>query len=322
MPWIVGIDEAGYGPNLGPLVMTSVACRVPERLARADLWRALRRAVRRHDEPTDGRIVVADSKLVYSTARGLTDLERAVLSVLPKNGSRPIGQTLAHLIDHLDPADHVPLRAEPWYTGASCVPAAVAAEDVAEPGERFGRTCEDRDIAWGLVRSVIVCPSRFNAVLDRWGSKGALLGHGLAELLGQNVALGTDDESVSFLIDKHGGRNTYAAMLQQALPDGIVVAHEEGMECSRYSVLGLRRAVAVRIEPRADASHFCVALASMVSKYLRELLMREFNVFWCGHVPELKPTAGYPGDAARFFAAIRPLLPRLGIAEDAIWRRK
>jgi DNA-binding Lrp family transcriptional regulator len=36
----------------------------------------------------------------------------------------------------------------------------------------------------------------------------------------------------------------------------------------------------------------------------------------------LKPTAGYPGDAARFFQAIRPIADRLGISERALWRRK
>ena len=34
MPWIMGLDEAGYGPNLGPFVMSLVAFRVPEPLAK------------------------------------------------------------------------------------------------------------------------------------------------------------------------------------------------------------------------------------------------------------------------------------------------
>ncbi len=60
----------------------------------------------------------------------------------------------------------------------------------------------------------------------------------------------------------------------------------------------------------------------MVSKYLREVLMREFNQFWQSHIPGLKPTAGYPGDAARFFNAIHPTAVQLGIAEAALWRKK
>src|SRR5262249_30245536 len=61
MAWIIGIDEAGYGPNLGPFVMTAVACRVPEALSEADLWHILRAAVRRHPSTDDGRLLVEDS---------------------------------------------------------------------------------------------------------------------------------------------------------------------------------------------------------------------------------------------------------------------
>jgi hypothetical protein len=320
MPWIIGIDEAGYGPNLGPLVMTSAACRVPDDLAGANLWRVLRAAVRRRADAADGRLLIEDSKVVYSATRGLSALETGVLAALPpgRNGAPVL---LARFLDCVAPTGTADLAGEPWYSGQSLLPVAAAPADCHAAAERFHETCLGNGVAWALVRSVVVCPPRFNALLDRWGSKGAVLGHGLTELIRCNRE-SAGEEPLYFLVDKHGGRNTYAPMLQESFPDGMVVAQEERAARSVYTVVGTGREARLTFQPRADAEHFCVALASMVSKYLREVLMREFNSFWQQHVPGLEPTAGYPRDAARFLSAIRSSLERLGIAEGAVWRRK
>jgi hypothetical protein len=313
MSWIIGIDEAGYGPNLGPLVMTAIGCRVPADWTDADLWQHLRRTVRRHGEPDDGRLVIGDSKLVYNG--GLAVLETAVLAALGQLGD-PL--SLADYLDWLCPQVHAEVRREAWYTGRTMLPAEADRSVCAALAERFGT--DDR-LTWMTPRTVVLCPQRFNDLVDRWGSKGAVLAHCLGELLGSILAT-ADGAPLVFFIDKHGGRNFYGPLLQERLTAGTVFAVQEGSERSVYRVLGLDQEVRLTFEPRADGAHLCVALASMVSKYLREMLMREFNQFWCGHVADLKPTAGYPNDARRFFTAIRPALERLGIAERALWRCK
>ena len=58
--------------------MTAVALRG----APVDLWNVLSAAVRRAEDPCDERLVIADSKAIYSTAKGLAELERSVLAAL------------------------------------------------------------------------------------------------------------------------------------------------------------------------------------------------------------------------------------------------
>ena len=134
MAWIIGIDEAGYGPNLGPFVMTAVACQVPDALAGADLWRALAPAARRDGEKQDGRLLVADSKVVYSPTRSLLGLERGVFGALWRGGPAP---ALAGLVDWACPADHADLRAEAWYRGDSPLPVRAEGQDLAAQAARF-----------------------------------------------------------------------------------------------------------------------------------------------------------------------------------------
>ena len=62
--------------------------------------------------------------------------------------------------------------------------------------------------------------------------------------------------------------------------------------------------------PRADADDGLVALASIVSKAVRELWMDVFNAHWSARIPDLRPTAGYPNDAIAVPRGDRALVPR------------
>jgi hypothetical protein len=320
MAWIIGIDEAGYGPNLGPFVTSSAAFRVPDGDGTANLWQLLHTVVRRAVDPTDDRILIDDSKAVYSTARGLLGLEHGVLATLWRASAKCA--TLQHFLEWACADCLADLHGEAWFTGDGSLPFCAEPGAVATDAERFDLACETAGIERGPVRSVTVCTPRFNALCEAAGSKGAVLAHGLGRLLRYNCDRVPGADPLCFFIDKHGGRNTYAAFIQHALPEGTVLAEQESMARSAYRVVGLEREVRLVFQPRADAEHFGVALASMTSKYLRERLMGEFNAFWLKHVAGLKPTAGYPGDAARFFETIRPAAKRLGLADDVLWRRR
>jgi hypothetical protein len=135
-----------------------------------------------------------------------------------------------------------------------------------------------------------------------------------------DIARENSEPAVVFC-DKHGGRNRYAALLQEVFPEQLVLVRQEGAELSKYRVQVADRQVEFRFQPKGE-QHLPTALASMTAKYLRELAMRPFNTFWQRHVPGLKATAGYPGDARRFFAEIRAAKERLGISDQVLWRER
>ena len=92
---------------------------------------------------------------------------------------------------------------------------------------------------------------------------------------------------------------------------------------SVYRLLAPDRApLSIELIPRADGVDGLVALASLVSKTLREHWMDVFNHHWLAQIPGLKPTAGYPVDAVRFRQSIEPLCHARGLDPSSWWRTK
>ena len=101
---LIGTDEAGYGPNLGPLVVSATAWELPAGVAASDLWREFDRVICNSRRSADKRLFVADSKAVYSPGNGLEDLEVPVLAFL---------RTLGHIAASADELGLV-LAGEPF----------------------------------------------------------------------------------------------------------------------------------------------------------------------------------------------------------------
>jgi hypothetical protein len=263
-------------------------------------------------------MLVDDSKRVYSRG-GLATLEEAVLIAIP-----PFEDHLGALLSSITlPWVRSELDGEAWFNPADAIPIENDQEGVWVSRRTVGDAWCGTNATMGSCLAAIVPTPRFNRICDRGGSKAAVLAQGFVELAAASVqSLPADGVPVHFLGDKQGGRNFYAALIQQAFPGGWVVAERESAEESRYRVEQLERPVSVTFRPRADGDSVAVAIASMLCKYLREVCMRQFNRFWAQHVPGLEPTAGYPVDAKRFYSQILPAMAKLGMTADAVWRKK
>ena len=83
MPYLIGTDEAGYAPNLGPLVISATAWEIDRRVDDDRLYEIVENVV--CVLPRDahaGRVAWADSKVLYNPGLGLSALERGMLAAL------------------------------------------------------------------------------------------------------------------------------------------------------------------------------------------------------------------------------------------------
>ncbi len=309
MLW-VGIDEAGYGPNLGPLVMSAVIAEGPETHP-PDVWADLAETVCRAGGSAD-KLWVDDSKAVFKARKERKRLDHACYALIDAAG-RPVPQCIESLFQAIQAGSLAEVELAPWVENSDPFNSA----DL-KPAAPF------QGANWRIidVKSVVMGPSRFNARLDVHRSKASVHFEAFIELLSHVWNLTGQSRPASVRSDKHGARNYYWDNLVQAFPEVWIDRGVEGPELSVYALRSNDRRLDLRLEPKADAGDGLVALASLVSKAVRERWMDVFNAYWIARFPDLKPTAGYPGDAARFREVIEPACQAQGLPLDAWWRRK
>lgn len=325
-----GIDEAGYGPLMGPLCVACSSWELPgfnDPAAPPDMWKLLSPAVCRKAKDRRGRVAIADSKKLKkpnaakaqrkSDDHHLHALERGVLACLGAPSQAVNHNNDGDLFSHLgSPHDD---RAAPWYSGSVQLPVACDRESIAIGSLMLRRAMSKANIASISVACARADAEEINNAATIGAVKstvpwGMLMGHVRA------ITTRFPDASHRIAADRQGGRMRYLTDLMREFPgDQMTIVREDETE-STYRIESGTRTIVISFTVGGETTHLPIALASMTAKYIRELWMIRLNRWFSTRVEGLAPTAGYVQDGRRFLACIRPALAKESLPETMLIR--
>ena len=315
---VIGVDEAGLGPILGPLVISGSAFRVPAEAAREDLWEVLNGCVTREAWQRPYKTMVDDSKVLYTPQVGLEVLEESVLS-FARLAHGPCCE-VTELMDRID-VHRDDLSGVPWYDpGSLRLPLAADEGSLAGRSKALGEGLAECGVEFLGLRVHPVFEREFNGDMDRLDNKSVALFRWTAAVIADLID--RHDGDLVIYCDRQGGRRRYTRLWEEAFPGSVfrIVTSPPGM--TQYDIAWRGRRIGVVFGEKGDTRWMPTALASMASKYIREIYMAQFNAFWAGHLPELKPTAGYFSDGQRFLHDVDEVRQRLEIHSEALVRKR
>lgn len=308
MAIVVGIDEAGYGPLLGPLVVSSAAFEVPDDLLKKNMWSLLTDSVGKQRSKLKGRLLINDSKQAYNKTIGIGHLQRTVLASLKCIGQSP--QTIAELLWILCPDCLSRLGGYPWYQRLDLCKLDANWSDIGVAAAVFERDLAKHGIRPLWLKSCCLDVAYYNRMVANVKNKSNVLFSTAAGLM-QHAFEKTDGAALQILIDRQGGRMNYTTGLRKMFPESDLQILREDETDSSYELKSNGKTMRIHFVVGADERFLPVALASMACKYVRELLNERMNEYFIELNPSLRPTAGYWQDGQRFIEDLKTHLPNV-----------
>jgi ribonuclease HII len=303
----IGADENGLGARLGPLIVTAVLARTDERGRRA-LRRKLPKRIREDLDDSKRLISHSDYTLGEAWARALVSGEPA---------------TPRDLVDQLtlEPLDELK-RPCPEHVERQCW--STEQESFLASGKMVARVrrhlCElgERGIEVLAVRSSVVCTKRLNQARAQGKNRFVSDLHAMERLvLALRNVVGAD---VVAVCGKVGGIGQYSKFFGP-LGGWLHAIMAEGQALSSYRFPTLGELHFVR---DADASDPLVSLASLVGKYLRELLMGRVARYYLPSPDEDTewPSGYHDPVTSRFVASTKLVRRRRNVPDECFERAR
>lgn len=297
-----GIDEAALGPVLGPYCCAAASFDISDEIELFDQFQAF------------GALQIGDSKKLFTQGKSLAGLELTVLAFLrqtvdglPEN----LLDMLKLLIQNKENLEE--LKFIPWFgkLESYAIPAHCGIDDVEEKSRMLRSFLAEKAIYYKGVAMDVVPAIRFNRYLAGGLNKSETCQNILTPLIENTLK----DKS-RITVDRQGGRRYYGEWLLEMFPGKSLAIRQETPDLSRYDVGDST----VSFQVKGDDKYLETALASIFSKYIREMMMECFNDYWTLKIPGLKRTAGYPQDGKRFIKDL--VKEKAEFVEEQLIRRK